>query len=187
MQPQLQSESNLYLWCFTYRCSTSCIFKSITVLDGISFMLTFLNMTLMYARNSSLLYLLAMTLSVVFLYCSIKAWILFCSYSSNLTSGKVASKTTEYLAIRKWFVFAEFLLALVVPGMVLLTGFAIAYQQGTSENDRSTVIASTIISASIKCLGYLTTGWLLFGLQKSLTEATAIMTCPESLVNNQVV
>ena len=182
-----EPESSLYVWCFTYRCFSSCVYKCITILDGISFVLGFLNMIQMYANTKSWVYLIGMVIAVVFLYCAFKAWMLFCSYSSNFTDGTMSSKTQEYLAVRRWFVIAEFVLAIVIPGLILLGGFVIADQQSTSSSDKNQIRAIAVSAAISTCLGYLIAGWLQLGLQKSLAEATAALTGSGPLVQNQVV
>ena len=178
-----QGESNLYIYCFTYRYTSSCIYKFITFFDGLFFLMSFINAAQATSRNQEWPNIINIIIALFMLYFTFKAWMLFFNYNSNISDGTLHAKSTDYLNIRKFLPVITLIMGCVLAGMILLIAFVI----GTNgQKTDSAVQAAAIVAAGMVFLVYAIAAWFQFGIQRSLTEATSVL-CGSGLARNQVV
>ena len=121
----MEPETNFYFACCTYRCGAECSYKAVMLLDTVMFISTFL-----YAVQSAIVNggggWIGVIICLVFLYIPYRAIMLFCELPSNKAEGTLQAKTTEYLRVRKIFMYIDliFLIFFILFTVVLMGIFA---------------------------------------------------------------
>ena len=187
----MNPESNLYIACFSYRCNADCVYKTITILDMFMFTSIFLNalQSALGAKNWQGWLILA--ISLVFLYMVYKAVMLFCGLTTNRADGSLHTKTSEYLTIRKIFLYIELIFVVLFVLLFILAGVAVINAGSASSSDKTTAITAIIIFFGIFFLFYLFCFYVQWRLGASLEEASAVISggsasSPAGLATNQV-
>ncbi len=178
-----QGESNLYIYCYTYRYTSSCIYKFITFFDGLSFLLSFINAAQAMAVNQQWPNIINILIALFMLYFTFKAWMLFFNFNSNISDGTLHAKSTDYLNIRKFLPILTLVMGCVAAGIIL--AFAFIINSNNKQQDSGVAIAA-VIAAGVVFMVYAIAAWFQFGIQRSLVEATSVL-CGSGLARNQVV
>ena len=169
----------LYFWCCACAYSASCVYKTVCLYDFLFFTDLLIAIVSIIAALKELLLvgkMILVAIALLYTYLAFKGIILFCTYKSNVADGSIYNKTLDHLKIRKIFVCGYFLVALLIPGLLILFCF-IAISADTSMDDTAKSVArgGILVIASILAAPMLASSCFHWGFQKSLEEANNII------------
>ena len=193
-------ESNLYILCCTCKCAATCIYKGILLLEAIEFIGFFIQSVqgFIAARNGQTIGMLVFTL--IFLYVSYLAIMLFMNFNSNLADGTLKAKTSDYATIRRILIWVFLiggliLVAVIFIFMAIIAGAATTVPNPTEEQKKAAqTFAALAFTAGLTfsiiiLVIILIQTWIQFGLLKSVEEASLALSGEDShakMGNNQV-